>query len=113
MAAVVMLVEDDDAMRDSLARLLKSRGYAVVPLATARDCLTVLDFLKPTFVVIDFKLPDGDAHTLIQRARERAPKSRTVLISGYAEAAVFAAGSSLPFLAKPVDIDALVQAFAA
>lgn len=110
MAGVVMLIEDDDAMRDSLARLLKARGYAVVPLATARDCMTVLDFMQPQYVIIDFKLPDGDAKKLVERTRQRAPGCRVVMISGYAEAADAAAASSLPFLAKPVDIDELVEA---
>ncbi len=108
-----MLVEDDDAMRDSLARLLKARGYAVVPLATARDCMTVLDFMQPQFVIIDFKLPDGDAKKLVERTRQCAPECRTVMISGYAEAADAAAESALPFLAKPVDIDALIAALIA
>ena len=110
MAGVVLLIEDDDAARDSLARLLKARGYSVVPLATARDCMTVLDFMQPRYVVLDFRLPDGDAITLVERARALAPNCRLVMISGFTDAAETAAAHAVPFLAKPVDIDALVRA---
>lgn len=42
---------DDDTLREATTRQLKTRGYSVIPLATGRDVIEVLTFIRPAVIV--------------------------------------------------------------
>lgn len=108
---VVLLVEDDDVLRDALTRQLRSRRYSVVPLATSRDANAVLAFMSPAALVCDFMLADGDAVGVV--ATFAGTGRPVVLISGLNEAESFARTRGIVFLRKPVDIEDLCAALEA
>ena len=106
---VVLLIEDDDTLREAMTKQLKARSYAIIPLANARDAAEVLTFMRPAMIIIDYRLPDDTATTLLDGSiRGRAP---VVMISGFNEAEVAAAERGIPFVKKPFDIDTLCNVF--
>jgi DNA-binding NtrC family response regulator len=109
---VILLVEDDAVLREATTRQLKARGYAVVPLANARDAAEVLTFMRPAVIIVDYRLPDTVATALldgdISAASVTAP---IVMISGFTEAEAAAAERGIPFVKKPFEIDTLFAAF--
>jgi len=102
----LLLVEDDEGIRDALCELFEHVGFRVVPattLAAARR-----EYARERFdaIILDFHLPDGDAPALLDAlGPSRAP---TVLLSAGPEAPAAAHASGLPFLAKPFDAEELI-----
>jgi DNA-binding response OmpR family regulator len=67
---VVLLVDDDAAIRRSVAEGLELEGFEVVPASGGRAALAALDSLTPAVVVLDLAMPDLDGLEVLQRLRE-------------------------------------------
>jgi two-component system cell cycle sensor histidine kinase/response regulator CckA len=103
----VMLVEDEQTVRDMTSRLLTRAGYMVVPLS---DALSALEYLEGgrrdvDVLVTDVVMPGMSGLALAEKMMERYPSMGLVLISGYlAESldlrAIAARGAR--FMSKPV-----------
>jgi two-component system KDP operon response regulator KdpE len=65
----VLLVEDDDSTRTSIASNLEAHGYRVREAGTAADAVRAWDLERPDLVVLDLGLPDSDGTTVIRRVR--------------------------------------------
>ena len=65
----VLLVEDDDSTRTSIASNLEAHGYRVREAGTAADAVRAWDTQRPDLVVLDLGLPDADGTTVIRRVR--------------------------------------------
>jgi PAS domain S-box-containing protein len=115
--AHVLLVEDEEQVRDLTRRFLESLGYRVHALADAAAALRWLDAtpgLVPEVLVTDVVLPGMSGPELARALRERWPGLRVLLVTGWAESL---AGSGrldgpdgLPLLLKPFTRDALARA---
>jgi two-component system, OmpR family, KDP operon response regulator KdpE len=67
---VILLIEDEPAMRSFLRATLTSHGYRLVEASTAREGLALAASHRPELVLLDLGLPDGDGIELTQRLRE-------------------------------------------
>jgi PAS domain S-box-containing protein len=67
----VMLVEDDPDARDLITRILRDRGAAVSPAASAAEALDAFDAVRPAILISDIGMPDQDGYSLIARVRQR------------------------------------------
>lgn len=67
--ASILVVEDDDAIRDAVRRGLDERGYAVATAATGLSGLEHVLRDRPDVVLLDLGLPDVDGVTLISMIR--------------------------------------------
>src|SRR4051812_35546680 len=67
---VVLLVDDDAAIRRSLADGLELEGFEVVPASGGRAALAALDSLTPAVVVLDLAMPDLDGLEVLHRLRD-------------------------------------------
>jgi two-component system response regulator HydG len=79
---LVMVVDDDQDLCDSLWDLFRERGYRV---CVAHDSARAQEQLQRTtfhVVLIDMKLPEGDGTQVFRMVREANPQARTVLITG-------------------------------
>ena len=109
----VLLVEDEDAVRDLIAEWLGSHGYLVVAAANSREAMAaVASASAPIDVLVaDVVMPGIGGPELASRIRPRQPGLRVVYMSGYADDAVddprlHAEGAR--FLQKPFPLDALL-----
>lgn len=86
---VILLVEDEDALRAMSSRALSSRGYEVIAVGSAEDALEemVKPGVKIDLIVSDVVLPNMDGPTLLQKVEEMGLGAKVILISGYAEEA--------------------------
>lgn len=66
----VLIIEDDNGLRLTLAEALKQAGYQVSACATAEEGLEIASALKPTLVFCDVHLEPGDGRTILARLRE-------------------------------------------
>lgn len=113
-AGVILLVEDEDAVRALNARMLISRGYTVHEAASGVEALDT--FLrhdgKIDLVVSDVVMPEMDGPTLLGELRQRNPNTKVVFVSGYAEEAFrknLPEGEDFQFLPKPFTMKQLVE----
>jgi FixJ family two-component response regulator len=109
----VFIVDDDAAVRDSLALLLSLRGYSTAIFSSAEDLLRVIDPLWQGCVVVDIKMPGMSGLDLQAVLAEHPASMSVIIITGHGDIAAarqaFKA-AAIDFLEKPFDDDALVQA---
>jgi two-component system, OmpR family, KDP operon response regulator KdpE len=65
----VLVVDDEEQIRRSLARALTSRGYEVSTAADGGDAVAVAESFSPDLVVLDLNLPELDGFTVTRRLR--------------------------------------------
>jgi DNA-binding response OmpR family regulator len=68
-APLLLLVEDDPALRTFLADNLSADGFELIVAETVRDGLRLLEYKQPDLVLVDLGLPDGSGLDLIARVR--------------------------------------------
>lgn len=81
----VLIVDDDDATRRSVRRVLQLDDYQVEMVGSAAE-LRSLDNLDDFFaILLDRKLPDADGSELLGELKARAPQASILIITGYAD----------------------------
>ena len=106
----VLVVEDNAALRQGLALLLRNLGYAVTTASTVADGLAMLD--GQGVALLDLRLPDGSGDELLREIRSRRLPMRVAVMSAGAEPAIVQALDRCPpdrYFEKPLDIDALAE----
>jgi two-component system KDP operon response regulator KdpE len=83
--AHVLLVEDDDATRISVAANLSAHGYRVTEAADVRSATHSWEMNRPDVILLDLGLPDADGLVLIRRVRRDATTPILVLSARDAE----------------------------
>ncbi|MDI9847262.1 PAS domain-containing protein [Rhodoblastus sp. 17X3] len=111
---VVLLVEDEEAVRAFGARALTSRGYTVLEAENGADALRVVDQAQDSIdlVVSDVVMPEMDGPTMFGELRKRGVKCRVVFVSGYAEDAFaknLPEGEDFGFMPKPFTLKQLIE----
>jgi DNA-binding NarL/FixJ family response regulator len=81
----VAVVEDDEALRDSLVRLLdRHDGFACVgAFQDAASALAALPALAPDVVLMDIKLPDRSGIECVAELRARSPRTQAVMLTTF------------------------------
>ena len=97
----ILVVEDDDAIRDLLLDVLTDEGYTVRAAGDGAAALAILDGWQPALIILDQLMPrmDGAAFRLAQRARPAIATIPTILLS---------AARNLPEQARSLDIAATI-----
>ncbi len=83
--ARLLLVEDDDALRDLLARRFADAGYAVETAATGPDGLAAAAEALPDLVLLDVMLPGLDGLDVCRRLRAEHPLLPIILLTARAD----------------------------
>jgi len=114
-SAVVLLVEDEEAVRRGGKRMLEARGYKVHEAGTGVEALEVLATLegKVDIVVSDVVMPEMDGPTLLRELRKDYPDMKFIFVSGYAEDAFarnLPVDAKFGFLPKPFSLKQLATA---
>jgi two-component system KDP operon response regulator KdpE len=87
----ILVVEDDDGIRNVLRVLLESENYRVVEATTASRAEIEARSHKPDLLLVDLGLPDGDGIGVIERVRTWSPVPIVVLSARTREAEKIAA----------------------
>ncbi|MET0172171.1 MAG: response regulator, partial [Agrobacterium vaccinii] len=114
-SAVVLLVEDEEAVRRGGKRMLETRGYTVHEAGSGTEALEVLEELdgKVDIVVSDVVMPEMDGPSLLRELRKTYPDMKFIFVSGYAEDAFaknLPADAKFGFLPKPFSLKQLAVA---
>ena len=111
----ILLVDDDEAVRDTIGHELVVLGYRVVEAADGPEALRVAEELpgrQIDLLLTDVVMPEMDGCTLAARLRERQPGLKVIFSSGYARDVALGQSphrSGDGFLPKPYHAAALVH----
>jgi two-component system response regulator FixJ len=115
----VYIVDDDEAVRDSLSALLESKGYAVTSFGSAPEFLETTRSLPPGCLVVDIRMPEMDGLELQQRLIERGLGFPLIVITGHGAVPLAVRAmkaGAIDFVEKPFAsqaiLDSLETAFA-
>jgi len=105
MAARVLVVDDDPAIRAMLAEYLAEHGYAVAQAASGKEMRLELEREVPAAVLLDIGLPGEDGLTLARFVRERYDVA-IIMVTGAGDVVDRVAGLEVgadDYIAKPFD----------
>ncbi|MGH9783658.1 MAG: response regulator, partial [Terriglobia bacterium] len=108
MKASLLIVDDEQGIRQSLSAILQDEGFRILAVATGKECLQALDAEPFQGVMLDVWLEDMDGLEVLRQMREAHPETVVVMISGHGnvETAVRATKlGAFDFLEKPLSIE--------
>jgi CheY-like chemotaxis protein len=111
----VLLVEDEDALRDIAREMLEEAGYRVLTAANAGDGLRVLQSNEHIdLLVSDVGLPGGmNGRQMADVGRVSRPELKVLFITGYADVSAIGANGLLDkgmaLMSKPFDLGDLIR----
>ena len=108
---MVLIIDDDPAVRNSLKFALEVEGFAVRAYATGAELLDDASPLDNGCLVVDYKLPEMNGLDLLSELRRRNVDLPAILITTHPNAAVRnrAALAGVPLIEKPLLNDTLFQ----
>ena len=109
--ATVYVVDDDDAVRDSLRSLLESHGLTVRDFASANEFLADGQQRKAGCVLLDVHMPSMTGLQLLERLRKDRSRLPVIAITGRCDLTLkrkIAQAGAFALLEKPMDDDILI-----
>ena len=108
----ILLAEDDQVMREYLARALEKSGYAVTAVDRGTAALPLVEEEEFDLLLTDIVMPEMDGIELARRATELDPDLKVMFITGFAAVALNAdskAPKDAKVLSKPFHLRDLVD----
>ena len=112
MPETVLIVDDDEMLRNQLARAMSARGYEVQAAESFEQACHVL-VRQPTFAIIDLKMPGASGLDVLQYAQLHSPNTRAIVLTGYgsiANAVEAMRLGAVNYVTKPADADQIIAA---
>lgn len=109
----LLIVEDDKAFVERLARAMEARGFIVATAESVAQGLAQIARGAPAFAVVDLRLGDGNGLDVVSALKKQRPDARAVVLTGYGNIATAVTAVKLgafDYLAKPADADDVVNA---
>jgi two-component system response regulator AtoC len=106
----VLIVDDEQLVRWSLAERLRDAGHDVVEAATGADALEQAE-LGADLVLLDYRLPDEDGLTILKKLRELDPDTPVVMLTAHTSVETIVEAvkaGAFDYATKPFDLDDLV-----
>ena len=108
----VQVVDDDEAVRDSLQLLLEAAGYRARAWSSGPALLRA-PAIEPGCIVIDVRMPEMDGVTLLARLRERGIRHPVIIMTGHADVPLAVRAmraGAIDFIEKPFSDQVILQA---
>ena len=112
----LLIVDDDNPLRDRLARAMEKKGFKVIQAESVKQGINQAKNAPPAFAVVDLRLGDGNGLEVVKAIRKLKKDSKVIMLTGYgniptAVAAVKA--GAIDYIPKPVDADDVENALLA
>ena len=110
----MLLVDDDEVLRERLARALRERGYEVRTAGTVDEATKLAEEESPEYAVIDLRMPGKGGLELLRELHRIDAGTRSLILTGYGSIATAVDAirlGAVNFIPKPADADEVVAAF--
>ena len=110
----VLVVEDEDAVRNLTSRILRGRGYTVLEASNGKEAMNVIREHGKNIhlIVTDVVMPGMSGKDLVSQLKMAQPSIKALYVSGYADNAIVNHGmldSNVAFLQKPFTVESLAR----
>ncbi|HXX91561.1 MAG TPA: EAL domain-containing protein [Acidimicrobiales bacterium] len=108
---LVLVVDDDESIRETLVNVLASASVRAVGAGSAKEALKLLRLHEPAVVVVDYRLPDSSGIELAKEIKDLDPEMPVLLLTGFAslDSAIASVGQLDAYLIKPVAPQTFLQ----
>lgn len=79
---VILTIDDERAVRQSIAAFLEDSGFFVLEAENGRDGIAVFREKKPDLVLVDLRMPEMDGLELLSVLTQESPETPTIVVSG-------------------------------
>jgi len=100
----ILLIDDDEWIRDSLSLFFESEGCHITALETAEEGMEELKNHIYDIIIVDYKLPGMDGLEFLKLVKASHPQAMTILTTAYGTKDIFLAARSIgikDFIDKP------------
>lgn len=108
----ILVVDDEESIRKSLAAVLEEKGYAVDTAENGKEAIEKSETKSYNLALVDIRLPDMDGVRLLASMKETVPKMVKIILTGYpsVENAVEAVNKGADgYIVKPFDMNKLLD----
>ena len=109
----LLIVDDDKAFLQRLARAMEKRGFRVDMAESVAEARARVESDPPAYAVVDMRLEDGNGLDVVELLRSRRPDARVIILTGYGNIATAVTAvkiGAIDYLAKPADADEVFAA---
>ncbi len=112
-ALTLLLVDDDEVLRERLGKALRERGFEVTTAESGEAAIAVARRDAPEFAVVDLRMPGASGIEVLDALRAIDPATRVLMLTGYGSIATAVEATrrgAVGYLSKPADADEVVAA---
>jgi DNA-binding NtrC family response regulator len=103
----ILIVDDEAGIVQEIKEFLEEEGYEAYTADTAKAGIKLIEEIHPDVIMIDVKLPDASGTEVLRACKEKSPKTKTIMVTGYVDQNVMDEAESIgrdTFLQKPFDL---------
>ncbi|MCM0081857.1 sigma-54 dependent transcriptional regulator [Geomonas sp. Red32] len=111
MTETILIVDDEEGIRSSLAGILEDEGYRTVCAADGQEALALCGRELPSLVLLDIWMPKMDGIETLKKLREQHPSLNVIMMSGHGTIETAVKSTKLgayDFIEKPLSLEKVV-----
>ena len=112
----LLIVDDDNPLRDRLSRAMEKKGFKVIQAESVKKGIIMATNSPPAFAIVDLRLNDGSGLEVVKEIQKIKSDSKIVMLTGYGNIPTAVAAikeGAIDYLAKPADADDVEKALLA
>jgi len=109
--AKILVIDDDENIRNTMKTILEDEGYVVDLAATGREAIEKTQKTAYNLALLDIRLPDMEGVELLKLIKDPTPRTRKIMVTGYPsmQNAIIALNKNADaYLIKPVNVEKLL-----
>jgi two-component system nitrogen regulation response regulator NtrX len=79
----ILIVDDEESVRKSLADVMRDEGYNVMTAASGKEGLDLLNDTQPSLALLDIAMPEMDGIETLRRFKELRPDMQVIMVTGH------------------------------
>ncbi|MGD0450442.1 MAG: response regulator [Candidatus Bathyarchaeia archaeon] len=110
--AKILIVDDDENIRNTMKAILEDEGYIVDLAATGNEAVQKTERVAYNLALLDIRLPDMEGVELLKLMKDATPRTRKIMVTGYPsmQNAIIALNKNADaYLIKPVNVEKLLN----
>jgi len=108
---LILLIDDEDRFRQSLARQLKVRNFLVLDTNSGEDAIKIVRHANPDVVILDQKMPGMDGVQTLQEIKKVRPEVQVIMHTGHGSvdsARITGKHDAFDYIEKPCAVDDMI-----
>ena len=107
---VILVVDDEESLREGLSKLLEDEGYTVMCAETGEQALEILQHTHIDLLLTDMRMPGMSGIDLLKEARKRDETIGVIILTGYGEIESYIEAmnfGAMEYVSKPFKVNEL------